>query len=322
MTHRQQLRSPLCRALSAGLFALTLPVCAQAAPLSAPIGAEVTGEREDAFTSHALPIGPWRDGVIPVRQSEGTVTQRAWRIPLDGRNTLELLVPLRDELAAAGFTTIFQCDTLACGGFDFRYGTDVLPEPQMHVDLGDFRFLAAERPSEKGPEVVSVLVSRSATQGFVQVTRVGPAEPAAPQMTASTMSDAPPAPDEWVSVNGFTLLPGEAVVLEGLSFASGKAALDDPAASSLLALRDWLRANPDARVELVGHSDGSGDATANTALSLARAQAVRDALLADGLDPTRVAAKGLGPVQPVADNATAEGRAQNRRVEVILTPTP
>ena len=67
---------------------------------------------------------------------------------------------------------------------------------------------------------------------------------------------------------------------------------------------------------VAGHTDSSGDADMNKALSLARASAVRDALVARGIEADRVAAVGFGETEPLADNASAEGRAKNRRIVI------
>lgn len=71
-------------------------------------------------------------------------------------------------------------------------------------------------------------------------------------------------------------------------------------------------------MEIRGHTDAAGNAEANRALSLRRAQAVRDAFVRMGLPPSRLTAVGAGQDEPVADNSTVEGRARNRRVEIRL----
>lgn len=80
-----------------------------------------------------------------------------------------------------------------------------------------------------------------------------------------------------------------------------------------------LRANPDLRVRIVGHTDSTGKPQDNQALSLARAQAVRDELVSmSGADPEHFEVVGRAATQPRADNASSSGRAQNRRVEIVL----
>ena len=75
-------------------------------------------------------------------------------------------------------------------------------------------------------------------------------------------------------------------------------------------------------IEVVGHTDSTGSRAHNMALSQRRAQAVADYLRAQGVDGSRLSTYGAGPDRPVANNATADGRAQNRRVEVTLRPLP
>ena len=80
-----------------------------------------------------------------------------------------------------------------------------------------------------------------------------------------------------------------------------------------------LHAWPEATIEIQGHTDSSGSADLNRALSMLRAEAVREYLIGKGIDPARMTAVGYGEDLPIGDNATAEGRAMNRRVELIRT---
>lgn len=75
-------------------------------------------------------------------------------------------------------------------------------------------------------------------------------------------------------------------------------------------------------IEIVGHTDSTGSHAYNMSLSQRRAQSVANYLTAQGVDASRLSTRGAGPDQPVASNATADGRAQNRRVEVTLRPLP
>lgn len=81
-----------------------------------------------------------------------------------------------------------------------------------------------------------------------------------------------------------------------------------------------LREYPDTTVEVVGHTDNVGSAAYNQDLSQRRADAVARILINEGVAPRRVVAYGRGEDQPVASNYTAEGRAQNRRVEIVIRP--
>lgn len=75
-------------------------------------------------------------------------------------------------------------------------------------------------------------------------------------------------------------------------------------------------------IEIVGYTDSTGARQHNMDLSLARAQSVATYLTSQGVDGSRLSSRGMGPDQPIATNATADGRAQNRRVEVNLKPIP
>ena len=319
----------LAFACAVGLALTAIPAHALMFEFAGP--ATPTGERREALTSYRIPVGPWAGGSMPTELAEGAFDQTAWRIAAPGKTTLELLRPLRDQLAKAGFDTIFECETAACGGFDFRYGTEVLPEPEMHVDLGDFRFLAARRDGTDGPDYLTLLVSRSADTGFVQLTVIGSDGIGTPDLVTSTKSalstpSSPVLPAASAagaqSDLGLALAAGAPVILSGINFPSGKKDLPPGDYPALAALAAWLNANPDARVDLTGHSDGSGNPVANTALSAKRAEAIRALLITQhGIAADRITARGLGPALPIASNDTVEGRAKNRRVEVTLTPT-
>jgi outer membrane protein OmpA-like peptidoglycan-associated protein len=106
------------------------------------------------------------------------------------------------------------------------------------------------------------------------------------------------------------------LILEGVNFETGKSTLTPESETILNGVAESLVANDSIRVEVVGHTDNTGSMAVNRRLSLARAQAVRDYLASKGVAEDRLRARGMGPDQPVTSNRTAEGRAQNRRVEL------
>jgi OOP family OmpA-OmpF porin len=106
------------------------------------------------------------------------------------------------------------------------------------------------------------------------------------------------------------------VILEGVHFETGKAELTPDSHTILTGVAESLVANEEIRVQVSGHTDNTGSAAVNKRLSRARAEAVRQFLIDKGVAPERLTARGFGPSRPVASNRTAEGRAQNRRVEL------
>jgi outer membrane protein OmpA-like peptidoglycan-associated protein len=106
------------------------------------------------------------------------------------------------------------------------------------------------------------------------------------------------------------------VILEGISFQFGTADLTEEAHSVLNSAAVILQNDPDIRMEVAGHTDSRGDDNANIYLSTLRAEAVLSYLISAGVAADRLQAKGYGSDNPIADNATREGRAKNRRVEL------
>jgi len=111
--------------------------------------------------------------------------------------------------------------------------------------------------------------------------------------------------------------PPQKLVLEGVNFDFDKASLRQEDIGSLdndvATLKSW----GDVNIEVAGHTDSMGSDAYNMKLSQQRAEAVRNFLISRGVSADRLTAKGYGESQPVADNATDEGRFKNRRVELV-----
>ena len=107
------------------------------------------------------------------------------------------------------------------------------------------------------------------------------------------------------------------IVTHGINFDNDKATLKPESMGTLNMIVDILKNNADLRFEIQGHTDNNGGAAHNLALSQQRAEAVRQQLVGMGVDAVRLATKGLGDTKPIGDNASPEGRANNRRVEFV-----
>jgi outer membrane protein OmpA-like peptidoglycan-associated protein len=116
---------------------------------------------------------------------------------------------------------------------------------------------------------------------------------------------------------------GMVITLSGsVLFASGKS---DLLADAQVKLNDVAKAlanqDPDAKIVVEGYTDSQGSASFNQDLSQRRAESVRAYLVSHGIASDRVTAQGLGPSAPIADNTSPEGRANNRRVEIVVQPS-
>jgi outer membrane protein OmpA-like peptidoglycan-associated protein len=112
---------------------------------------------------------------------------------------------------------------------------------------------------------------------------------------------------------------GVPIVLEGITFATGKADITPESEQILMKALKTLTTYPDISVEISGHTDNVGSAKSNQKLSERRANSVRDWLIRQGVDANRITAVGYGEDKPIADNKTKEGKAKNRRIEFTRT---
>jgi len=102
-----------------------------------------------------------------------------------------------------------------------------------------------------------------------------------------------------------------------INFETGKSAIKPESQGIIDQIAELLKTNPDLKVNIEGHTDNVGTPASNKTLSENRAKAVMNAVVAKGIPGGRMAAKGMGQDKPIADNTSEEGRAKNRRVEIV-----
>jgi len=195
--------------------------------------------------------------------------------------------------------------------------TPVTPPPAMSVDRMAPPPTATTTPTRTTD---SAAMARTTTttpartapaRRDTAVTAAAPARP--PAATAPAPAAAAPAP---ASTTPGPFANGSSAVLESVRFALAAPTLEQSSYEELNQIAEWLLQNPSVRVEVAGYTDASGRREAQIQLSQARAAAVRDYLVQQGVPAARVTAKGYGPANPRAGNDTPEERARNRRIEL------
>jgi outer membrane protein OmpA-like peptidoglycan-associated protein len=301
--HRIAISVVLC-ALSATL----LPAQAHDTPGSKdhPLISRYSGSVIDeyaakAYEAYTLPLGKMGQGEIAKSQPlEGKFTRIHYAIP-PGRSTMEVLRNYQDALQHAGFQTLFTCalaqcgngfiegQTGWCGGCSARHISAKLSRPEGDVYVS----LHVEQDNDTTPAWAEIVIveMKPMDSGLVMVNA---------DSLASDISRT-----------------GHASVY-GIYFDTGKADVKPESDGTLEEIAKLLQKSAQLKLYVVGHTDNVGNLASNQDLSQRRADAVAQLLSAKyGVLAARLRAIGDGPSAPVASNDSEEGRAKNRRVELV-----
>lgn len=257
-----------------------------------------TGERRFAAYEE-YPRITGRDGDTVVTEPlEGRLTRLVYNNPA-GRSTLEILRNYRQALEASGLQVDFACD----GRADCGTASQEWPAGGWRVGVyDDVRYFTGRL--RNGDEEAYVSVAVNPRRHFVHVLEVQAMQTGMVEVGAGTLA-------------GGLERDGH-VELQGIHFETGLATLTAESRPALAQVAVLMAGQPRLRLLIVGHTDDVGDPAMNLELSRQRAQAVREALVVEhGVDPSRLETQGLGSSQPRAGNDTEQGRAGNRRVELV-----
>lgn len=235
---------------------------------------------------------------LQTQRLEGRLTQIRYDNP-EGRSTFEILRNYQAALESRGFAVDWECT----GREGCRTAWGWHRTNGMHVGVGrDFRYFTGKLLWNEVDAYVSVAVL--------------------PQYTYVHVLEATPMDSGMVGVDAAAMASGlerdGRIELQGIYFDTGQATLRGESNAAIDQVAQLLRQQPALQLRIVGHTDSSGDFQSNVTLSQNRADAVRLALVGGhGIDGGRLTAQGVGPSVPVASNDTEEGRARNRRVELV-----
>lgn len=246
-----------------------------------------------------------------IKQLEGKVTRIQYDAPED-RSTLEVYRNYESALKRAGFEILFAGAREELGEDFGEAAYNAMRNVRgdywyyLHSHVEHQRYIAAKLSRPEGDAYVSVFVSTSMHKRNpviqVDIIEVKPMEEGL--VTADTMM-------EDITRTG-------RVAIYGIYFDTDRADIKPESEPTLEEIAQLLQQNPDLSLYVVGHTDDVGELAYNMDLSKRRAEAVVEALVSKyRVDAKRLIAYGVGSLAPVASNGTEEGRAKNRRVELV-----
>ena len=261
-------------------------------------GSEITGYSEREFDSYSI----WNGEPDAI---EGKIVEIAYQLP-EGVTMVAARRNFAKRLEDQDFSIEFKCnskkDRKKCSR-DLAYGITRLPEPRMVVDSFNFTY-SLYRSKNQGNTFVVLLASENNGRAYLQASIIEIEALEFKMVEAKEISD--------------KLTTLGHIALYGIRFDTDSATLKPESLETLQELAKFLKANPNRKVMIVGHTDNQGSLDYNIDLSTRRANSVRSHLVNEhGIIGDLLKAAGVGFLAPVASNENADGRAQNRRVEIV-----
>lgn len=271
-------------------------------------GSWIAGYAYREYDEYLFPTGKVQDDKPASSQNlEGKVTRITYLIP-NGRSTLEVMRNFQSALTQAGFKTLFSCKEEECGFGEVKQSVN--GEGTMnywHTEPGMVqRQLSAKLSRPAGDVYVSVHLTNGDPNPSAQldIIEMKPMEAGLVTVNAESLA-------------GDIARTGHASVY-GIYFDTGKAEVKPESEATLIEIVKVLQQDLKLKLYVVGHTDNQGALEMNMDLSLRRANSVVQALTGKhGVLATRLKPLGDGPSAPVASNDSEEGRAKNRRVELV-----
>ncbi len=279
-------------------------------------GARLTQRTETEFTEVRLATGiADENNQVPQLRLSGKSTLLHYEAGKD-QSTLQVFRNYQQALQNAGFNLLFSCEHQACGnGQQARLWQG---SPDRHRFKGylsnsvsardDYRMLTAHKTLNGQDIYLSVFVLKHNEHTNVDI--------AHDIVEVTSMQTNRVSIDTEYIQN--ELARSGKVVLHGLHFATDSAELLAESAPALEVIINYIRQHPQQQFYVVGHTDNSGSHSHNMQLSKARAGSILQALQKQGISADRLLAEGVGAMSPQQYNGSSEGKAANRRVELVL----
>jgi flagellar motor protein MotB len=284
-------------------------------------GSVLLGADQKAFEEAAWPIGPTitgdaGDAVVPkTLDTTGTRTRLFYFAPPD-RSALEVFVNYKEALEKAGMRVVWSCADTKCGPDFTTQALQVMhlslansPEASLGFTLAERpRYLLASLTRAQGDVHIAVMAADLPDKGrpavFVMVVESRPLEKGKMSVDANTLDR--------------TLASTGKAVLCGIYFDVDEADVKPESEPQLNEIAKLLSDHPEIKLTITGYTDNQGGVDDSQQLSQRRARAIVASLVGShGIAADRLTARGLGASSPLGSNSTEEGRAKNRRVELV-----
>jgi flagellar motor protein MotB len=291
-------------------------------------GSDILGYETRDFASLALVLSPQTSdpasGAPVVAQGmrvEGKLTRILYASPAE-RSSLEVARNYQEALTQAGFQVLFQCGQEQCGQRLAAYLYPLERKLKNSGQIGEYalefprdqQFICAKLGRPQGDVYLMVYTAVCGINNFKETYNH--------PITLLEIIETKPMATAMVKVDALAMAKDIAakgsVAVYGIYFDHDKAEVKPESGEALAEIAKLLQAQPALKVYLVGHTDNVGALPYNLQLSQQRAEAVVKALASrHGIAAARLTPKGVGPLAPVASNQAEEGRAKNRRVELV-----
>jgi OmpA-OmpF porin, OOP family len=271
-------------------------------------GSYIADYVQKEYDEFLLPLGKDNDGkFVKSQHLEGKVTYIHYQAP-SGRSELEVFRNYEGGLKNAGFETLFTCTRDECGnGRTTLYGKGEYDE--YWDGTHGIRYLSGKLSRPEGDAYVSLFVEQGRSSSYgpevsLYIIEMGPMEAGLVTVNAAALASD-------ISRTGHASV-------YGIYFDTGKAEVKPESDAALKEIAKLLQQDSQLKLYVVGHTDNVGTLASNMDLSRRRADAVTQVLTTKyGVASARLSAQGDGPTAPVASNDSEDGRAKNRRVELV-----
>ena len=268
-------------------------------------GSVISGHQVKNFDIARMQAAAFKDGKpSDTPRLEGRITRIAYRTS-PGPSIVEVSRNFETQLTKAGFETLLDCDTEACGGIPFTEAIEALPIPQMWVDGFNYHYYAARKTRGRTRDLCQRPRQREQPRYLRAAHR-------SPRLGAieNKMVDA--------AVMEKGLRETGRIALYGIYFDTDKAMIRPESRPTLEQIAKLLASQVALNVFIVGHTDSQGPYAYNLDLSRRRAEAIAAELVKNyHIGAPRLRTAGVAHLAPVGSNANEAGRALNRRVELV-----